>query len=287
MQARFASSKTVRAPGIARGPCAAAPKSFAQNGSRGAAVMAAASTTWDKWADSIDAAKKAAGAKPPPVANPATYAALAKAVTAAAAAYVPASRGAPKLSVAFDALHGNLEKVALECLRQFLAVPEGKPLEAKLQHFTTTDISAALQIAGVKIQKGSTPYAVFSAVVTETSGQVSWSRLENLILHWATQAAPGADWAAAPSGWKTDVGGDEAQGTVWDSYFEKHPLEGAAGNEAMYTLVMQLPLTGSLAAGGVVFVMKGESGSQPTRWLKEAKSQSDFFLDLQKFPAMK
>lgn len=35
----------------------------------------------------------------------------------------------------------------------------------------------------------------------------------------------------------------------------------------------------------MVFVMKGESGSQATRWLKDSKTQADFFIDVQKFPA--
>jgi hypothetical protein len=39
-----------------------------------------------------------------------------------------------------------------------------------------------------------------------------------------------------------------------------------------YTLIMQLPLTGPLAAGGLIFVLKSASGSQDTRWLKDSKS---------------
>lgn len=27
---------------------------------------------------------------------------------------------------------------------------------------------------------------------------------------------------------------------MWDSHFEKHPLQGASGNECMYTLVLQV-----------------------------------------------
>lgn len=54
----------------------------------------------------------------------------------------------------------------------------------------------------------------------------------------------------------------------------------------LWSPAFQVPLVGSLASGGIVFVMKGESGSQPTHWLKDGGAQSDFFIDVQQFPML-
>jgi hypothetical protein len=36
-----------------------------------------------------------------------------------------------------------------------------------------------------------------------------------------------------------------------------------------------------------VFVLRSGSTGQNTKWLKDAKTQADFWLDLQKFPLVK
>lgn len=47
--------------------------------------------------------------------------------------------------------------------------------------------------------------AMVSIVVTETERQMTWSRLEGLLLHWAVsrKAPPAEKWELPPRGWKT------------------------------------------------------------------------------------
>lgn len=58
------------------------------------------------------------------------------------------------------------------------------------------------------------------------------------------------------------------------------------GSRAMYTLLLQLPLRGVLRSGGIVFVLKATAG-QNTRWLKDERTQKDFFVDLSPLPVLK
>lgn len=44
-----------------------------------------------------------------------------------------------------------------------------------------------------------------------------------------------------------------------------------------------MPLTGGLKSGGIQFVLKATAG-QNTRWLKDAATQKDFWLDVQSLP---
>lgn len=88
------------------------------------------------------------------------------------------------------------------------------------------------------------------------------------------------------AGWKSFPDQREDAGGAWQSHFEKLALPGGA-NEYMYTLIMQMPLTGTLATGGLTFVLKSASGSQDTRWLKDLGTGSDFFLDLKALPYVK
>ncbi|GFH29890.1 uncharacterized protein HaLaN_28635 [Haematococcus lacustris] len=58
------------------------------------------------------------------------------------------------------------------------------------------------------------------------------------------------------------------------------------GSEPLYVLVMQLPLRANLKSGGPVFVLKG-TAAKSDRWLKDASTNKDFFLDLQRLPVTK
>ena len=49
-------------------------------------------------------------------------------------------------------------------------------------------------------------------------------------------------------------------------------------------MATQVPLVGPLATGGLTFVLKSDSGNQDTRWLKDAQTKKDFYLDLKAFP---
>jgi hypothetical protein len=49
------------------------------------------------------------------------------------------------------------------------------------------------------------PQALVSLVVTETERQMTWSRLEGLLLHWAVSRTPPpkGEWELPPRGWRT------------------------------------------------------------------------------------
>jgi hypothetical protein len=60
-------------------------------------------------------------------------------------------------------------------------------------------------------------------------------------------------------------------GGAWQSSLEKHPLpepDGTLGPAAMYTMMINVPLEGPLAEGGLIFVLKSGSTGQNTKWLK-------------------
>ncbi|KAF6262164.1 hypothetical protein COO60DRAFT_1497567 [Scenedesmus sp. NREL 46B-D3] len=54
----------------------------------------------------------------------------------------------------------------------------------------------------------------------------------------------------------------------------------------MYTMMINVPLEGPLAEGGLIFVLKSGSTGQNTKWLKDSATKSDFYLDLQKLKAV-
>jgi hypothetical protein len=87
---------------------------------------------------------------------------------------------------------------------------------------------------------------------------------------------PPAGWVAVPNK-SADAGG------AMQCKFNK---QAGPSNEALYTLVLQLPLSGALKSGGVTFVLKASEG-QNTRWLKNQKSERDFYVDLQRLPSFK
>lgn len=66
-----------------------------------------------------------------------------------------------------------------------------------------------------------------------------------------------------------------------------HPWPPAARHPPSSSCPPQIPLEGPTAAGGLVFVLRSGSTGQNTKWLKDAKTQADFWLDLQKFPLVK
>lgn len=81
-------------------------------------------------------------------------------------------------------------------------------------------------------------------------------RPSGALLHWGTtrDGKPGAKWHAPPPGWKTspEVSYDAGHG-AWQTPFASHATaEGVAAHAAM----LQLPLEGDLASGGVSFVVK-------------------------------
>jgi len=184
-------------------------------------------------------------------------------------------------------LHKRLELVARVQLAHYLDVGLSE-VPATITEYTTTDIAAACSVAGVKLVKGGKKTALLSLVVTETERQMTWSRLEGLLLHWAVsrKAPPAEKWELPPRGWKTLPDTTVDAGGAWQTTLEKHPLpepDGALGPQPMYTMLAALPMDGPLAEGGLIFVLKSGSTGQNTKWLKDAGTKSDFFLDVQAF----
>lgn len=177
-------------------------------------------------------------------------------------------------------LHDKLEAIGTATLKGALGLDE---LDYANVSYTTTDIDGALSVTGTILQKGSDKSAVVVFVATETEREASWSRLEGLILHWACSTGLGAPWTMPPEGWTAVPGKTVNKGGAWECSFEKQKT---GNNEQMYVLVMQLPIRGVLKSGGLVFVLKG-SESQTDRWLKDACTDKDFFVDLGKFPVTK
>jgi hypothetical protein len=124
--------------------------------------------------------------------------------------------------------------------------------------------------------------AFIALVACETERTMTWSRLQGLICHWAVSKAQGAEWQLPPRGFTTVPDSTTDAGGAWQSKFEVHPLVGPeVTNEKMFTLAMSLPLEGSLENGGMVFVLKSGISGANTKWLKDAKTGKDIFLDLQ------
>eukprot|EP00877_Chromochloris_zofingiensis_P000574 jgi/Chrzof1/10517/Cz05g01210.t1 len=262
-------------------------KTATSSGTGGRVVSTHAATAWDAWTQTLPQWSSSHTAASPK--SPSDSSALAAAVKSAAINYKP--RVQPKLSVPTlddledvpKNLHQRLELIALVQLQNFL---EDTSIKPTVVEYTTTDIAAAVSVAGVIVEGRKGRQAVMSIVACETERQMTWSRLEGLLFHWAVSQKAGAKWELPPRGFKTLPENTVDAGGAWQSQFEKHPLpqpEGVVGPEPMYTMMLIVPLEGSLATGGLTFVLKSGSTSQPTRWLKDDSTGKDFFLDLQKF----
>lgn len=257
------------------------------------AAAAGTETAWQAWTDALPQWKSSTLNLPP--VNTADRNALAAAVKAAATSFKPK----PTLKVPDiddlpevpKNLHKRLELVARVQLAHYLELPLSE-VPATITEYTTTDIAAACSVAGLKLVQGTKKTALLSLVVTETERQMTWSRLEGLLLHWAVsrKPPPAEKWELPPRGWKTLPDTSVDAGGAWQTGLEKHPLpepDGTLGPQPMYTMLAALPLDGPLAEGGLIFVLKSGSTGQNTKWLKDAGTKSDFFLDVQAFKQMK
>lgn len=252
----------------------------------------AASTAWQAWTDCLP--QWESSTKKLPSVNHDDRSALAAAVKAAATSYKP--KPALKVPSLDDLpevpknLHKRLELIARVQLAHYLEMGL-QDVPVTVEEFTTTDISAALSIAGVAVKSGSSKKALLSVVVTETERQMTWSRLEGLLLHWAVsrKSPPAEKWELPPRGWKTLPETTVDAGGAWQTVLEKHPLpepDGTMGPAPMYTMLLDVPFDGPLAEGGLIFVLKSGSTGQNTKWLKDAATTKDFFCDLQKFKVL-
>ncbi|WIA32608.1 hypothetical protein OEZ86_003411 [Tetradesmus obliquus] len=267
-------------------------RTAANNRSRQVAAGAASSPAWQAWSDCLPQWTSSTTNLPP--VNTADRTALAAAVKSAAASYKPKpTLKVPSLDELPEVpknLHKRLELIARVQLAGFLE-RSLEDVPATVMEYTTTDISAALSIAGVQVKSGTSKRAVMSVVVTETESLMTWSRLEGLLLHWAVsrKGPPAERWELPPRGWKTLPESTVDAGGAWQSTLEKHPLpepDGTLGPAPMYTMMISVPLEGPLAEGGMIFVLKSGSTGQNTKWLKDAATKSDFYLDLQKLKAV-
>lgn len=241
-------------------------------------------SNFDTWAKSLESRPAPAA----PLVDPALGSKLTATIAKAAASYTPKAPPSfhfevpAELSASAD-YHQVLEESAVAQLKGWLGMTLQQPLHAQLSSFTTSDVDAALQLAGVTVDSKTGKDAVLVLVAAETERQMSWSRLESLIMHWATTQGPGTQWEMPAAGWKSFPDVRQDAGGAWQCSFEKLALPGT-NNQCMYTLIMQVPLVGPLATGGLTFVLKSDSGNQDTRWLKDAKTKKDFYLDLNTFP---
>lgn len=179
-------------------------------------------------------------------------------------------------------LHEKLEAIGLEYLELALGL-KGDTLEAAGTSFTTSDINAGICVTGVIVQKGGNKEAVIAFVATETERQASWSRLEGLVLHWACSPEAGGGWSMPPAGWKALLPNKSADaGGAMQCAFQKH----TQGQRQLYVLVLAVPLSGVLRTGGITFVLKA-CNTQNTKWLKDAVTEQDFFIDLHSLPFAK
>ncbi|KAL6757796.1 hypothetical protein V8C86DRAFT_2613602 [Haematococcus lacustris] len=261
--------------------------------SNGVALCRATTTAWDSWAEYMK--KRAPVVLPDPLEQELTSA-ITNAISKSAVGYKPrfSVGGAGHVGESFKLqhvdkvqvkelpkdLHDKLETIGVATLKGALSL-EGE-LDYANASYTTTDINAALSITGTIVAKGSEKSAVLVLLCTETERQASWSRLEGLFLHWAVTDAPGGPWVMPPEGWSAAPALSNSTGSAWECTFEKQML----GSEPLYVLVMQLPLRASLKSGGPVFVLKGTAGKSD-RWLQDASTNKDFFLDLQRLPVTK
>lgn len=254
-----------------------------------AAGAAASGSAWAAWESCLP--QWTSSTKNQPAVNTADRSALAAAVKQAATSYKPKpTLKVPSLDDLPEVpknLHKRLELVARVQLAHYLELGLDE-VPATIEEATTTDIAAACSVAGVVVKRGGSRKAVLSLVVTETERQMTWSRLEGLLLHWAVsrKAPPAEKWELPPRGWVTLPDTTVDAGGAWQTVLEKHPLpepDGGLGPQPMYTMLMALPLEGPLAEGGLIFVLKSGSTGQNTRWLKSAASKADFFIDLAAF----
>lgn len=258
---------------------------------RGNGIICQSQTTWDYWSNYVETHRT----KPKPkAADPAVFTEIAAAIKSVATNFKPTFVSSESYSNALDLKISELDDVDLDSLPNDLheameavgvkTLTAATGFSGKIPHstlsYTTTDIDAAFSITGTVVNVGGSKEALVCMVATEP-GQVSWSRLEGLILHWSCADSPSGAWTGPPSGWKALPAKSVDAGGAFQCPFEKHTVQ---GNRNMFVLLMQLPLKGILKSGGMVFVLKATQGAT-TRWLKNQATTKDFFVDFQKLPA--
>jgi hypothetical protein len=177
-------------------------------------------------------------------------------------------------------LHEKLESQALILLKQVIGLCDTCALDAISTSSSTTDVNAGICITGCITEADNgdkTAHVAF--VATETERQASWSRLEGLLLHWACVPSKGGGWSMPPPGWASTPPKSYDAGGAIQSPFVKE----AQGQQSLYSVTLSLPLSGILRNGGLAFVLKA-SDAQNTKWLKDAGTDKDFFVDLSRLP---
>lgn len=242
-----------------------------------------AASTWDAWTATLP--QWTSSTLKRKSIDPEITKALTAAISSAATTFQPTSGGLrlPACEAGVP-LHQQLEAAAKFQLQAYLELDSEPNL--KLLSYTTTDLNAAVQIAGVIASGKKGKSAVISIVAQETERLASWSRLEGLNLHWAcAQEATPDKWQLPPRGFKVVPNKTIDAGGAWQSGFDKQAVPGDQ-NSAVFTLVLQVPLEGPLEKGGLVFVLKSASTGNNTKWLKDSDTQKDFFLDVNSFPVI-
>ena len=84
-----------------------------------------------------------------------------------------------------------------------------------------------------------------------------------------------------PPGWTSTPPKSYDAGGAIQSPFVKEAGQGS--QQSLYSVTLSLPLSGVLRSGGLAFVLKA-SDAQNTKWLKDAGTDKDFFVDLSKLP---
>lgn len=184
-----------------------------------ASGSAATATTWQAW-EAVLPEWKSHKPEAAIAANADDRGKLAAAVGSAARTYKPPpTLGVPSLDdLGADVprnLHERLALVARLQLQEYLQDASGAVARPTVAEFTTTDVTAALSVAGVIVTEKGKRTAIASLVACETERQMTWSRLEGLKFHWACASSPKGHWELPPRGWKTLP--DTTGGQVWGS----------------------------------------------------------------------
>lgn len=128
--------------------------------------------------------------------------------------------------------------------------------------------------------------AKYAVVALGIANPFLFDNLRSLLLHWGCTEGAHAGWSQPPKGWHTSPGVSTPAGSLaWETVLGAFApvMQGEPViDSAAYSVVLQVPLEGSLELrGGIKAVLKRTDGGQP-EWIKAGQhNNGDFFLDFQ------
>jgi hypothetical protein len=129
----------------------------------------------------------------------------------------------------------------------------------------------------LRVAAGDRAHAVVCLVVPLGPAGDASPLQDGVLVHWGTVRHLGERWRPPAAGWHTypEISRDGGGG-AWQTLMAQHEM----GSEDVLVMMLQLPLEGPVAEGGLAFVLK--TGQQ--QWLGDAKTKKDFFLPLSNLP---